>query len=118
MDVKVIDGNFIIMGDEFPIREYFTVKTRDYEIYLHKVYPPVYLQKKGVGKGTWSLGVPPGLKNCQVVRSPKGNLVANAAGAWGPVINATEEGVYHVLLSPEETLRRGKPTYVILQETF
>jgi len=114
MDVEVIqrDGNFIIMDDEFPIREYLVIETRYYKIYLHKVYPPVFLQKKGVNKGRCYCGVP-GLKNCQVVRSPKGNLVANAVGAWGPVVNATEEGVFHVLLSPEETLRRGKPTYVI-----
>jgi hypothetical protein len=41
-------------------------------------------------------------------------LVTNAAGAWGPVANAKKEGEYHVRLSPEETLRRGKPAYVII----
>jgi hypothetical protein len=114
MDVKVIerDGNFIIMNDEFPVKEYTLFKTRDFNIYLHKSYPPVFFQKKWVGKGKHYLGVP-GLKNCRVVRSPKGNLVTNAAGMWGPVVNATEEGEYHVLLSPEETLQRGKPMYII-----
>ena len=118
--IEMKNGKFIIMDDEFPIREYLVIETRYYKIYLHKVYPPVFLQKKGVNKGRCYCGVP-GLKNCQVVRSPKGNLVANAVGAWGPVVNATEEGVFHVRLSPEETLRRGKPTYIIChicQETF
>jgi hypothetical protein len=119
MDVKVIerDGNFIIMNDEFPVKEYTLFKTRDFNIYLHKSYPPVYFQKKWVGKGNYYLGVPE-LMNAQVTKSPKGNLVTNAAGTWGPVVNATEEGEFHILLSPEETLRREKPTYVIFQETF
>lgn len=117
-EVRVIEreGNFIIMDDEFPIKEYTLFKTRDFNIYLHKSYPPVYYQKKWVGKGEYYLGLP-GLKNAQVVRSPKGNLVANAAGTWGPVVNATKEGEFNVFLSLEETLRRGKPTY-ICQETF
>ena len=118
MNAKVTerDGKFIIMNDEFPIKEYTLFKTRDFNIYLHKSYPPVYYQKKWVGKGEYHLGLP-GLKNAQVVRSPKGNLVTNAAGTWGPVVNATKEGEFNVFLSLEETLRRGKPTY-ICQETF
>jgi len=112
--VKVIErnGNFLIMNEEYPVQEYRVFTTKYYNIYLHKSYPPVYYQKKGVGKNQYYIGVP-GLKNCQVTRSPKGNLVANAAGTWGPVVNATEEGEFHILLSPEETLRREKPTYII-----
>ena len=112
---KVIEreGNFIIMGEEFPVQEYRKFSCRYYDIYLSHDFPPVYCQKKGVGKWEYRLGVP-GLKNAQVVRSPKGNLVTNAAGTWGPVANAKKEGEYHVRLSPEETLRRGKPTYVII----
>ena len=104
-EVRVIkrEGNFIIMDDEFPIKEYTLFKTRDFNIYLHKSYPPVYYQKKWVGKGEYHLGLP-GLKNAQVVRSPKGNLVTNAAGTWGPVVNAKKEGEFNVSL--EETLRR------------
>jgi len=122
MDVKVIekDGNFLIMNEEFPVKEYKLFSSRYYDIYIHEFYPPVYYQKSGVGKGEYHLGLP-GLKNAQVVRSPKGNLVTNAAGTWGPVVNAKKEGEYHVRLSPEETLRRGKPTYIIChicQETF
>ncbi len=115
MEIKVIkrEGNFLIMGEEYPVQEYRVFSSRYYNIYIHESYPPVYYQKKWVGKWNYYLGVP-GLKNAQVVRSPKGNLVANAAGTWGPVVNATEEGEYHVCLSPEETLRRGKPAYVII----
>jgi hypothetical protein len=117
--VKVIErnGNFLIMNEEYPVQEYRIFTTRFYNIFLHRYYPPVYFQKKWVGKGNYYLGVPE-LMNAQVTKSPKGNLVTNAAGTWGPVVNATEEGEFHILLSLEETLRRGKPTYVILQETF
>ena len=117
-EVKVVErnGNFLIMNEEFPVKEYKVINTRYYNIYIHEFYPPVYYQKKWVGKGEYHLGLP-GLKNAQVVRSPKGNLVTNAAGAWGPVVNAKKEGEFNVFLSLEETLRRGKPTY-ICQETF
>lgn len=120
MEVKVIErnGKFIIMNEEYPVQEYKIFNTRYYDIYLHPSYPPVFFQKKWVGKGKYYLGVPE-LMNAQVVKSPKGNLVTNFIGIWGPVVNATEEGEFHVLLSPEETLRREKPTYVIFrQETF
>jgi hypothetical protein len=114
MEVKVIEreGNFIIMADEYPVKEYKVFNTSYFNIYLHPSYPPVYYQKKWVGKGNYYLGVPE-LMNAQVTKSPKGNLVTNAAGTWGPVVNATEEGEFHVLLSPEETLQREKPTYII-----
>ena len=117
MITELKNGKFIIHNEEYPVQEYRIFKTRFYNIFLHQSYPPVFFQKKWVGKNRYYIGVP-GLKNCRVARSPKGNLVTNAAGTWGPVVNATEEGEFHVLLSPEETLRREKPTYVILQETF
>ena len=114
-EIKVIEreGNFIIMGEEYPVQEYRVFKTKFYNIFLHQSYPPIYYQKKGVGKWNYYLGVPE-LMNAQVTKSPRGNLVTNAAGAWGPVANAKKEGEYHVRLSPEETLRREKPTYVII----
>ena len=111
MKIEMRNGKFLIHNEEYPVQEYRIFKTRFYNIFLHQSYPPVYYQKKGVGKNQYYIGVP-GLKNCQVTRSPKGNLVANAAGTWGPVVNAKKEGEYHVRLSPEETLRRGKPTYI------
>jgi hypothetical protein len=113
--VTVKEGKFIIMNNEYPVQEYRVFTTKYYNIYLHKSYPPVYYQKKWVGKWNHYLGIPE-LMNAQVVKSPKGNLVTNAAGTWGPVVNATKttkEGEYHIRLSPEETLRRGKPMYVI-----
>lgn len=114
--VEIKNGNFLIMNEEYPVQEYRIFATRLYKIFLHQYYPPVYLQKKGVGKWNYYLGVPE-LMNAQVTKSPKGNLVTNAAGTWGPVVNAKKEGEYHVRLSPEETLRRGKPTYnIICQE--
>ena len=115
MIAEMKNGKFIILNEEYPVQEYRIFKTRFYNIFLHQSYPPVYFQKKWVGKRNYYLGVPE-LMNAQVVKSPKGNLVTNAAGTWGPVVNAKKEGEYHVRLSPEETLRRGKPTYVI-QET-
>jgi hypothetical protein len=116
MDVKVIerDGNFVIMTDEYPVEEYTLFSTSYYDIYLHPSYPPVYYQKKWVGKGRYYVGVP-GLANARVVRSPKGNLVTNAAGTWGAVINATTEGEFYILLSPDETLQRKKPTFMIIR---
>lgn len=115
INMKIENGKFLIHNEEYPVQEYRIFKTRYYNIFLHQTYPPIYYQKKGVGKNRYYLGVPE-LMNAQVVRSPRGNLVTNAAGTWGPVANAKKEGEYHVRLSPEETLRRGKPMYVICQE--
>jgi hypothetical protein len=113
-NIRVIekDGCFVIMTDEFPIEEYEVFRTSTYDIYLHPSHPPVYYQKKWVGKGRYYVGVP-GLANAKVVRSPKGNLVTNVAGTWGAVVNATTEGEFYVLLHPSETLRRKKPVFIV-----
>ena len=115
--VEMKNGRFIIMNNEYPVQEYRVFKTRFYNIFLHPSYPPVFFQKKWVAKNRYYLRVPE-LMNAQVTKSPRGNLVTNAAGAWGPVANAKKEGEFHIRLSPEETLRRGKPTYVIFSNNM